>query len=735
MANTPTTVNVTKVKGTGAPQVYPLLPTQLLGAQDGSNIGTGGPFAATFEVPNAGALLVNRNIEFLNDRYCLMLDAANASSGVYKKGQGGAGQWGRVQGGAGSGQPSFDGTATGLHVLHPGGVPTLLYLCWAASGFFVVYRTTDGITGANWGGNPGISFGADNAPLAVGQSIVYRDSIFVVHDHQTVGLGAGTVTSYDANLGTVTRYDAVLYQGNSSAASQALHVHNNKLFIFGKTGAGRDGALRRFDGGAFVDIWSAGPSTSITTGSSALFTDRTSGDLILIMNTIGDTTVYRFPSAETAGDFATLGVDHFDITSSVMGATEGANKYLSGGGSQSNSRRWVIFVDTGTTPATPCTFIWTWAPGGNTECWEWIGISSEIEAVSGLAGISDDFALPYNTIGGGHRSPRTGAVELGDTATVPTEAAGGTRIPFRGVGDAAAGTLTFYGGDDEIHPDTVIPIVPGSLVVGAGLLTGLEVYYHMEETASRLDSSGNSLDLTENGTVATGTGIFTLGASFPGTSGNFLFRNNVAALRLGNSLAPFGVSFWVDTNSLASIQNVCSQSNAVTSGWDIAIATDGSIEWIQHAVGTLSSTAADISAGAGLQHVVVTSDGVTTYIYVDGVESTSAASAATVNNSTSQFRVGQRDSAEDRFLNSIVDELAIWSRYLLPSEVAALYNTGSGKLLTDPTGLPTTPTISGNTIINFAPDNGSTLYTVILDTGAAGVDIGEGEVGTIIADF
>ena len=45
---------------------------------------------------------------------------------------------------------------------------------------------------------------------------------------------------------------------------------------------------------------------------------------------------------------------------------------------------------------------------------------------------------------------------------------------------------------------------------------------------------------------------------------------------------------------------------------------------------------------------------------------------------------------------------------------------------------PTTPTVSSDTLINFTPDNGTTLYSVILDVAFTGVNIGEGDVGLII---
>ena len=86
-----------------------------------------------------------------------------------------------------------------------------------------------------------------------------------------------------------------------------------------------------------------------------------------------------------------------------------------------------------------------------------------------------------------------------------------------------------------------------------------------------------------------------------------------------------------------------------------------------------------------------------------------------------------------------MDELAIWDRYITPLEVEALYNAnssgGAGKELEETTALPITPNISGNTIVDFTADNGSTLYSVVLEIDAPGINIEEGDIGIIITDL
>jgi hypothetical protein len=696
----------------------------------------------------AASLTCNRVVEFLDDRFALSADTQGSRSGVFKKNFGRPGWWGKVQGATSGQNLAVDGSVSGLHVLHPAGTPTMAYLVYDSGSELRLRRTTDGLRGAGWGGLNGelLETNGNPAPTNYGQSIVFRNSIVWAHEQFSGAVGTGKITHYDLATSSLVRYNPNIAGGESS--QMALHVHKNKLFLFGNHPTGnRPIKLFRLDAGAFVNIFAAvdngGGSTDLqspSTGHPAMFTDDATGDLIVfavgVQGTF-QTKVLRFVNAEVGSSNVPT-----NITSTVLGAVQGANKYSAAGGDGDN-RRWVVNVDTESDPNNPRTFLTTWRAGFLTETWEWKGIGAEIEAVALLAGISDDFALPYNSVGGGHKSPRIAAVEVSGT---PAEVVGGTRFSFRGRGSDTSGTVTFYGTDSEGTPDTVVPILAGSLTVGSGLLTDLEAYYHFDDDF--LDASGNTLTLTETGTVTFAAALFNNGASFPGTNGNYLSRAKTASLELGilDTTAPvfpgvhkpFAVSFWVDVNALpGSSMYVCMQGDGSTDGWGIDITSTGAVRWIRGSTVNLTSSDA-ITAVAGLQHVVVTSTGggplgSQLYIYVDGAQ-VGAGNAGAIATTTTNFFVGNR-SLNDLPLDGVLDELAIWSRYLLASEVTELYNGGSGRLITDTPTFSPTASISGNTIINFTPDNASTAYTVILDTSAAGVDIGEGDVGLIIADF
>jgi hypothetical protein len=747
MANKPVAQHVLKYKGGGNVQVFPLVGGVNTGDQDGSDVGTGGPGLATIETPAAGDFVANRVVEFLNDRYALMADGVLVSSGVYKRGTGE--QWARSRGGELAGNSLQDSAATGLHVLYPNGIATLVYMKIDGNNNIRVSTTQDGTTGAYWGSNVGF-LAEDNGarPATYGQSIVFKDSIFWAHAHFTGAAGAGSITQYNVKTQSLLRYDLSAVFRNGTACETGLHVHDGVLFAMNRGPAANSIRLAKLQGGIWAQVHSnttLGSSASGTNSHHALFTDNVTGDLIAIPNGGGGpgigTQVWRFE--DPAGSVVAT-----DITSSVLGSAEGADKYGVGGGSANSGRRWSVFVDTVTDPEEPHTFLTTWIPGGSTECWEWVDkigtnrpttAAVELEAVGGLAGISDDHALPYNSVGGGHHTPRSAVVEIVDATE---EVLAGTKFFFRGFGEdstttAPSSTLTFYGTDTQGTPSAVVPIVPGSLSVSAGMLTDLEAYYHMDEASgARVDSSGSGLDLTENGTVGSTTGIISNAADIPGTAGNYFNRpGDDAALDIGVGLAPCAVQAWVNVDATGSQYFVASKGVTGVDGWQLTILADGSVRFGWPGAAIFTTGAGLITAGAGWQHILGTSDGATTHVYIDGVQQASGTTVASLG-STAAFWVGARN--DNAFhLDGQLDEVAIWSRYITPSEVEALYNAnssgGAGKELTEITGLPITPSISGNTIIDFTADNGSTLYSVVLNLDAVNID--EGDIGTIITDL
>jgi hypothetical protein len=735
MANTPAAQIVVLIEG-AAPIVSVLLGGASLGAQDGADLGTGGAAVAQAEAAaHAGTIAFNRAVEFRDDRYALTASTAGGlnQSGCYRRGQGGVEQWGLV---SEAGDEALQvGATSGLFVLHPNGVPTLCYLKNTTGNRIMAFSTTDGVSGSNWI-STGVIAATGATVLQAGQAIAFKSSIVWSHIRHSDSAGNGCITQFDFSTGLLTRYDPVaLFDAVNPGCSYGLHVHDSVLFVFGWTPGTAGYSVAKL-AGSFAAVQTAtnqfGEAAAGNTGAyghSAMFTDPATGDLIVFMS--GDTNGGGGIPGVRVGRIqnATGGSPSFsEIQATVLGAVEGADKYAAGGGAASEIRRFSVFVDIVTAPGTVRTFIYTWLPGGTTECWEWKGIGAEIESVGAGAGISDNYAIPYVTAGGGHRTPSTARISIGDIANPPAEVSGGTQIFFRAAGADTAKTLQFRGSDNQGAPTTIVPIVAASLTLTKPLLDlDLEVYYKFNDNGD--DSSPNLRHLTYSGAEAYATGRFGNGYSLAGVDGVHAETSptDLTALEL---VGHYTISAWINLTSLATRSVIC-EKYSNPGGWTLYVEPTGEVEFVYNGTGIVLTPTGDITA-ATLQHVMVVADGDTIKIFVDGVERASTAFVANAATAT-PFWIGDSVSQVAPF-NGVIDELAIWTRALGATERGYVYNSGAGFELEGLTPYAAgQPSISANTVINLTPDGGRTLYSVILDTASAGID--EGDTGLLIAEL
>ena len=252
MANSIPTLMAVNYKGSGNVQVYPLSAGTTLGAQDGNDV-----LAGNLEAPSATLVntQANRLVEAFGNRYLLH------GYRVYERDEGGAGNWGEVTG------LGLDITGiyhSGLHLLHPGGIPTLAFLYVNASVLHAVHSTD----GSNWTDtNTGVATSTVDRP---GRSIVFQNSIFWLCKSSTAS--GHDIYSYDLFLDSATAYDlpnggAGLTNGGSN--SHCFHVHQGHLFCAGAEILGTDGsAIWRFDSGVSWTKIELGNTTALNNGSS-----------------------------------------------------------------------------------------------------------------------------------------------------------------------------------------------------------------------------------------------------------------------------------------------------------------------------------------------------------------------------------------------------------------------------------------------------------------------------------
>ena len=192
----------------------------------------------------------------------------------------------------------------------------------------------------------------------------------------------------------------------------------------------------------------------------------------------------------------------------------------------------------------------------------------------------------------------------------------------------------------------------GAAVMGVStqeyLTNGLVGYWKLDETSAgssqvdRLDSSGNGVTLTDNGTTASAGGKFGLGSEHVPANTEYLSTaSTISGVR--------SVSFWVNPDSNTNYYISLTSSAYITSS-----------------SGTLTAT--------GFSNPT---------IYVNGAESTSISanvwSLVTVTDTTSidadQFYVGRQGS---NYFDGTMDEVRLYNRVLSSDEVRWLYEWAPG---------------------------------------------------------
>ncbi len=212
---------------------------------------------------------------------------------------------------------------------------------------------------------------------------------------------------------------------------------------------------------------------------------------------------------------------------------------------------------------------------------------------------------------------------------------------------------------------------------GNPLWNGLQAYYTADNTPN--DALG-----TYNGTLVNGatygTGIINNGFSLDGVNDYVDFGNNLDF----DGTSAFSISCWVKSNALATV-SIVSKMSSGTVGYDLHV-VGGKIRLALINSFTINNIIAQggtaLSTGVWY-NIVATYDGSQDIsgvsISINGVAETITTIYNNLSLSISNagiLSVGSRNGAS-LFLNAIVDEVGIWNRELLASEVTELYNSGA----------------------------------------------------------
>jgi hypothetical protein len=206
------------------------------------------------------------------------------------------------------------------------------------------------------------------------------------------------------------------------------------------------------------------------------------------------------------------------------------------------------------------------------------------------------------------------------------------------------------------------------------LIDNILAYWRLDDDGfggvSLVDSTPNSKTLTNNGSVALGTGKINGCGVFNGVDQSL--SNGAVNL---NNLPQVSMQAWVKTEDTDTDTHFFG-SWSTANGNQILFYNPAEAIFYTNERGVSSSTPINDGNWHHLVGVYDAIEGTQTF-YVDGINSGSASVSSNLISTTVPF-FGIGDSGQGTFLEGSIDECAIWTRALTSTEVTQLYNSGNG---------------------------------------------------------
>ena len=181
-------------------------------------------------------------------------------------------------------------------------------------------------------------------------------------------------------------------------------------------------------------------------------------------------------------------------------------------------------------------------------------------------------------------------------------------------------------------------------------------------------------------------GGFTLGstgalAGDPDTAASFNGSTGYVSVPTSPSLSvgdTFSVEAWVRRSSLSNGGNQVIASKQHGS-WVLMFDSRNRLVLRRSNAGDVAASTSVVADTTRWHHVVATKAGASVHLYIDGVEVTGPVTNRTMVDSTRSFVIGQ--SSGTAFFSGRIDEVAVYSRAITPSQVTDRYRAGSAPVI------------------------------------------------------
>jgi hypothetical protein len=228
------------------------------------------------------------------------------------------------------------------------------------------------------------------------------------------------------------------------------------------------------------------------------------------------------------------------------------------------------------------------------------------------------------------------------------------------------------------------------------LLLNLVSWWPLDEFSGNAIDVHSSNTLTDTNTVAAAAGKVNGARDFEADNSEYLTIADNTSLSMGN--IDFALAGWVYFESKGTNRALFGKAGLNNAVSDYIVTYNSVADRIQFVVSNGSGAGSAASASANIlgspstatwYFIVAWHDSVTDLvcIQINGGGFDSASNTLGSNDTATGFAVGARMNATpDRFMDGLIDEVAVWKRRLKPWERRALYNSGNGITYPGPRG-------------------------------------------------
>lgn len=226
---------------------------------------------------------------------------------------------------------------------------------------------------------------------------------------------------------------------------------------------------------------------------------------------------------------------------------------------------------------------------------------------------------------------------------------------------------------------------PGSgYSFSSGIASGLAPlgYWKLDEASGdALDSSGNSLTLTDTNTVTSGTGKVGSARQFTAANSESFTVADPASLRLTNTTA-IAISAWVNAATVNTDMQVVTKrtTNGTGANLEYMLRVDSNVPTFYiggDGAGFQACTWSGVITASSYFHLFAGYDGNgTMFISVNAGTPVTASRTINITASGNPFQLG---GTSTEYMNGLIDEVGLWRTAPTLADAVYLYNGGSGR--------------------------------------------------------